>query len=437
LDDAAVAAIDAWSTGLRSTVVVAFDPALADPMELVSWQIGHARSRLRARIGPRVDVPAFVALVVRLCAGPQPEPPPEVPALLHVRTPVREHWNTGAPSDPTAGCVVLTGTLAAPERARIEGFVDSLEGAGVHVVTSTRPAPLPDTARGAPLVLLAGVAGDADVRALVEARGRAGLPTAFDLGAADLGPGDGIRLTNAAAELAGRCGRVVAAPGARDIAARASGVRVLTVPTLLTRARAAALRAVRRPIDPAAPRVIGWRLSDPDSDAAPYAAAVAEGIARYLTESRDNVEIVGDAAQLPASLRGHDRVSVVAHAALDVDTIAGWAVHVWTPALVDHDVLDDARLLEEASCAGVPSVLPAAGAVAVDGFVSPHVQAADVGTAADWYDVIHHVLDDPAVRSRRAEEATRRADALDGPAASKAVVGRLMGWAAYASAGAV
>ena len=130
-------------------------------------------------------------------------------------------------------------------------------------------------------------------------------------------------------------------------------------------------------------------------------------------------------------MRGHDRVTVVASAALDAETIAGWAVHLWTPALLAGTVLDDARVLEEASCAGVPSVLPAAACAGVDGFVSPHVQAEDADTATHWYDVIHHVLDDPTVRARRAEEAWRRADALDGAAASKAAVSRLMGWAAY------
>src|SRR4029079_19534291 len=63
LDDAAAAQVDAWCEGDRSTVVVAFDRDLRDPMELVSWQIGRTSGRLRARIGPRVDAPAFASLV--------------------------------------------------------------------------------------------------------------------------------------------------------------------------------------------------------------------------------------------------------------------------------------------------------------------------------------------------------------------------------------
>src|SRR5262249_30518477 len=163
-----------------------------------------------------------------------------VPELLHVRTPVREHWNTDAPTDPAAGCVVVAGSLTGAAQARIEGFVDSLEGAGVRVVRATGPGAPPDAARRAPLVRLAGVAGAADVRALVAERDRAGLPSVFDLAAADVEPGERPRLTRAAAELAAACGRVVTAPGARHAAVRASSARVLTVPTLLTRERAAA-----------------------------------------------------------------------------------------------------------------------------------------------------------------------------------------------------
>jgi hypothetical protein len=72
LDGTAAARVDAWCEGNRSTVVVAFDADLLAPMELVSWQIGRAQGRLRARIGPYVDAPALAALVIRLGAGPHP-----------------------------------------------------------------------------------------------------------------------------------------------------------------------------------------------------------------------------------------------------------------------------------------------------------------------------------------------------------------------------
>jgi hypothetical protein len=221
---------------------------------------------------------------------------------------------------------------------------------------------------------------------------------------------------------------VVAAPGARFAAARRSGARVLSLPTLLGRAEAAALQAVRAPVDPLTPRVIGWRLG---AQPAPYAAAAADGIAQYLGEIRDRVEVVGDREQVPPSLRSYERLSVVAPLTVDAETIAGWALHVWTPTLAGGEMLDDARLYEEASLAGIPSIMPAEALAGVDGFVFPFVLVESVDDAAQWYDAVHHVFDDPIVRTRRAAEAGRRADAVDGAAAGKAVVSRLLGWASY------
>jgi hypothetical protein len=85
-DDAAREAAPGWCRR-RSTVVVevADDPLLG--VELVSWRLGRAQGRLRARIGERV-APATVAdLARRLSAGPQPEPPQPKPALRAVAEP--------------------------------------------------------------------------------------------------------------------------------------------------------------------------------------------------------------------------------------------------------------------------------------------------------------------------------------------------------------
>ena len=116
---------------------------------------------------------------------------------------------------------------------------------------------------------------------------------------------------------------------------------------------------------------------------------------------------------MPAALRGHERVTVVPGGDVDPDVMARWAVHVWTPRLLGDEIVDDARLFEEASCAGVASIMPAAALGGVDGFVSSHVLVERVDDPEEWYDALHHVLDDPGVRAARAGEATRRADALD------------------------
>ena len=246
LDATAAARVDEWLAGDRSTVVVAFDQTLVDPMELVSWQIGHAAGRLRARIGTRVDVPAFASLVIRLCAGPHPMPPADEPGLLPVRTAVREHWTGDAASEQAEGCVVITGAADAATTARVDGLVDNLEGAGITVsVEPLRPDAdvAPAGAARARLVLLAGAGpGPAIDRLIAERRG-AGLPTALDVGRDDL-DADG-RLTTAAAALGEACGLLVAPGGARHEATARTAARVLMLPTLLTRARAAALRDVR------------------------------------------------------------------------------------------------------------------------------------------------------------------------------------------------
>jgi hypothetical protein len=438
LDATAAARVDEWCGEDRSTVVVEFDESLVDPMELVSWRIGHAAGRLRARIGRRVDVPAFASLIVRLCAGPQPIPPANEPELLHIRTPVREHWKGDAPSEPATGCVVVANGLDAAEAARVAGLADNLEGAGISVAVSEVGATgerVAGDAGHARIVLLAGSDRGPAIARLVSERNEAGLPTVLDVGPADLDARG--QLVPAAAALAEACGLLVAPGGARHRAALESAAalrspgRALMLPTLLVRSRAAALRDLRAPGAPAATRVIGWRLGYSLETVAPYANAVADGIARYLTESRDHVEIVGEAALVPAVLRAHDRVSVTSDRDLDAETIAGWSAHVWTPALIGNEIVDDARVLEEASCAGVASVMPAAATGGVDGYISSHVLVQSVAEPQLWYDGLHHVLDDPEVHARRSAEASRRADAVDGAAASKAVVSRLMGWAEY------
>src|SRR5262249_26011244 len=147
--------IDDWCRGDRSTVVVAWDADLRDPMELVSWQIGRASGRLRARIGPHVAAPAFASLVGRLCAGPHPMPPLDREEPL-VRTAVREQWSGRAADDDTrAHCVILTGAIGEAGAARAAGVADSFEAAGLRVLVAPVDVAR-DTARDAPFVLVVG-----------------------------------------------------------------------------------------------------------------------------------------------------------------------------------------------------------------------------------------------------------------------------------------
>ncbi len=73
----------------RGTTIIELVPELAG-IELVSWQIGRARGRLRARVGFDVPVQELADCIRRLAAGPQPDPPifpfatPEAPVPIPV-----------------------------------------------------------------------------------------------------------------------------------------------------------------------------------------------------------------------------------------------------------------------------------------------------------------------------------------------------------------
>jgi hypothetical protein len=349
------------------------------------------------------------------------------------RVPVREHWTSRRADDAPSGCVILTGTLDDATSARIGGLADAFDAANVRV--AVMPVGVAgDAARDASLVLLAGVADAGAVEPVLARRTESGRPTVLDVGAgmvelATSGP----RLTDGAAGLAAACGAAVAPGGARFAAARAAAPRTLQLPTLLTREHVLALRDARERAVPGTPLVVGWRLDA--TTPADYVEAVAEGIAAYLVEPghRDGVriELVGAQAAVPASISEHSRITVVDAGALTPAALASWSLHVWTPARLGDTIVDDARLLEEASCAGVATVMPAAVLPGVDGVVSPHVLVEDPTSPAGWLNGLHHVLDDDHVRAGRSREAARRADALNALGVARALVTRLCGWAGY------
>jgi hypothetical protein len=161
-----------------------------------------------------------------------------------------------------------------------------------------------------------------------------------------------------------------------------------------------------------------------------YADAVASGIERLLRGSTE-LEFVGDSATLPAKLAGNERLHVVPKP--DLEVIRRWSVHVWTPAFHGGEIDGESRSFEVLSYLGVPSVLPAAAAAAVDGVFSPFVLVESPGRPEAWNDALHHVLDFPARRTRRTNEALRRADSLHSSATASTVVNRFLGWAMYSA----
>ena len=73
----------------RGATIIELVPELSG-IELVSWQIGRAHGRLRARVGLNVELPELADCIRRLAAGPQPDPPtfPFANPEARVATPV-------------------------------------------------------------------------------------------------------------------------------------------------------------------------------------------------------------------------------------------------------------------------------------------------------------------------------------------------------------
>jgi hypothetical protein len=132
---------------------------------------------------------------------------------------------------------------------------------------------------------------------------------------------------------------------------------------------------------------------------------------------------------VPPALRGHDYL--LAPEELTPETLAAWAVQLWTPNVQGAAVAEDLRAYVEASHAGVPTVLPLGARVAIDGHASPPLVVHSPDQPEQWTAALRHVLDSPTTRAWRAKEARERSDAVDSATASSTIVNRLLGWAHY------
>lgn len=88
LDATAVSQSQRWCPGNRTMVVVEAVDDGSRRVELVSWQIGHDRGRVRARVGTGARAADLAPLVTRLCGGPHPLPPRDTTSLGEVVVPV-------------------------------------------------------------------------------------------------------------------------------------------------------------------------------------------------------------------------------------------------------------------------------------------------------------------------------------------------------------
>ena len=386
--------------------------------------------------------PAFAALVGRLCAGPQPMPPVDRAELLDARTAVREQLDRAAP--PTtrrAGCVdphrrarrgrARRASTASPTTSKRPGVPVARRAASTARGDAARPA----TPRSC---CWSGVAPTPELDALIAARRAAGLPTVLDVGPpTSIEPATTApRLTAAARRARRRVRCSSSAPGgARHAAARALGrARAGAADVAHPRARRGAPRRARGTSMPAAPLVIGWRLG-PGRAGPTYADGRRPRASRVSsTEHRDRVEVVGDAgrrARRRCAGTSGSRSSPRRARSRGDRGLGGARVDAARCSAARS--LDDARVLRggelrrrrRASC---PPTRCAASTASSRRTCSSSPRT----TPTEWYDALHHVLDDPDVRARRAQEARapgRRARRRS--PRRKAVVSRFMGWAAY------
>jgi hypothetical protein len=438
LDEAALERIPVWCDTDRSTVAIELVPDVAAVEELVSWQLGRAQGRLRARIGRQIDAPRLVALVNRLCAGPHPAPPID-PELSRGDASVRAGARRPAASNggpvTRRSVLVVTGDGIDVTGHPLEGLVDHLVAAGHTAHISALDACEPDALRRADLVVIGQEVESTGLSEVFDARRTGGRPTIGHLESSAIVPSmrsnEGPDLTSSAARLVTCVDDVTTGSTAMCALLRRLGFRTHLLPVLLTRARAAELRAARRGHDRFSDAVIGWQIGSDGAPVPDYATAVAKGVLKVLDERpRAQVELVGDQSPLPQQLLGHRRV-VQLSSRPGPETLARWAVHVWTPSLFDGDIADDTRSVAEAGAVGVATVLPEPAQSSIGGYPPPGRLVAGFHRAEDWIVALRALLDNEATRSRLSQAAMRRFDTMLGASASAAIVNRFIGWALY------
>jgi hypothetical protein len=433
LDQVALDRLPSWCVDNRSVVAIELTPDVATTVELVSWQLGRAQGRLRARIGRRIDAPSLVSLVNRLCSGPHAAPPTDTPAVLSTATAVRAVL-TRKPAplpEPVTrrSVVVVTGDDGSASHDVLGGLVDHLVGAG-HAAEVRPIGTASAAAREAELAIITSSGYEARVVALVKDREAAGRPTVWNIEVSDVfantsSPEQVLRF------VVEFCSGATTGSPAVHALIRSRGLRAHLLPPLLTRGRVGELRSARswraRPADP----VIGWTtglVSVPTPD---YLDAVADAMLALLAErSRLSIQVIGEPSPLPDEVVEHPRVSTFADPP-SIDTLTRWLVHTWSPPLRNSYVADNTLPLVESSGVGVPPVLPKAALTSVGGYPPPGILVDGPAQSDSWAEALRLLLDDDATASRESRAAIRRFDATHGPTAAEVAVNRFLGWALY------
>ena len=315
-------------------------------MELVSWQIGHAvgpaarAHRAAASTFPRSPRSSSGCARARIRSRPSDEP--ELPRHAHAGARALDQRDGSRAADRLRRA--HRRARRAPAARASTGLVDNLEArrcprsSPLGRIGRERPA-----GRGThradwcswPVSRPAADDRRADratpARGLADRRSISGPPIVDGRASR---PAPAARRPRRSARLVRSCVVVAAAGRAAHGRARRRSARVLVLPTLLTRARAATLR------DATACRSIRGAVRDRVARSAAAVRRRADyarrGRRRHRAvprpSSRDRVEIVGDAGAVAGrAARARARDGRARRAISTPRSIAGWAVHVWTP----------------------------------------------------------------------------------------------------------
>lgn len=430
LDGRAVDAAMSWLNGDRSAVVVELTPGTEPGPEVVSWRIGEARGRLRARMSRGIGAEELAALVRRLCAGPQPLPPRDRKRRAAPATRPQPSSPAVGALDPSTRLVALIGTPA--DRPRFSGLADHVAAAGARLAIHTADEHVPSDAEAADILLVRSLTRSRRLRGLVAARARAGRVTVVDLTSTDVvaPAAHRVELRPEAADLARSASAVTTTSPRLAAVLRTGGIRAHVLPTLITRSRAAMLatRRARRPAGRS--RIIGWHTGTRHPDGDTHRAAVLDTL-RSLLEARPDltVEVVGDVPEAAAPIRGH---GVTAQpGAAELGSLSTWQVQLWTTSSIDSELSGDVGPVVDAHYLGIPTLVAVDNVAVREGLVARPLAVED---PERWRSTVTALVDDERMWSARSAQAVRLAEALYGPSSSLAALNRLLGWLRFEGA---
>ena len=345
LDPTALGVASGWCDGRRSTTVVELTQDMTYDVELVSWRIGVAQGRLRARIGRGVGAGALADLVNRLCSGPQPLPPTRSPSVSRVDLDLRHRRASVPPSRskarraPSTTSIVVISPPTEP--------TTHMEALATELALTNKVHRLPpDTAEAtlvesAALVLISSKVAADQADDIIGRRGATRRPTLIDVEPADAfdlaALAAGEALVRPDLTVAARASVVVVPSRTIGAALRTPTLSPHVVPYLAGRPDMLTLTGAAEDRTPPEHPVIGWRIGRVGPPPAPVAAAVADALLELVAEGV-RVEVVARPEDLPATL--HDRPELVIHHDEPTPSeLAAWTTQIWTPPLGWADLL--------------------------------------------------------------------------------------------------